>query len=152
MVRLGGLEPPTSGSTIRRSNQLSYNRTSNGRNEVQAALLPLTYGDIVHFARGFDPVLLISGGAAQNAKRSKTGASGNQVISPDCGQDAPATQQKSAMHQIGRMALGIRSFIIRLRSLNQATLTSSMAFSATDLAGLDTFSATFFAASCIDLA
>jgi hypothetical protein len=27
MVRLGGLEPPTSGSTIRRSNQLSYNRT-----------------------------------------------------------------------------------------------------------------------------
>ena len=28
VVRLGGLEPPTSGSTIRRSNQLSYNRTS----------------------------------------------------------------------------------------------------------------------------
>ena len=27
MVRLGGLEPPTSGSTIRRSNQLSYNGT-----------------------------------------------------------------------------------------------------------------------------
>src|SRR5580693_8217492 len=25
MVQLGGLEPPTSGSTIRRSNQLSYN-------------------------------------------------------------------------------------------------------------------------------
>ena len=25
MVRLGGIEPPTSGSTIRRSNQLSYN-------------------------------------------------------------------------------------------------------------------------------
>jgi hypothetical protein len=28
MVRLAGLEPATSGSTIRRSNQLSYNRTS----------------------------------------------------------------------------------------------------------------------------
>ena len=28
MVRLGGLEPPTSGATIRRSNLLSYNRTA----------------------------------------------------------------------------------------------------------------------------
>ena len=28
VVQLGGLEPPTSGSTIRRSNQLSYNCTS----------------------------------------------------------------------------------------------------------------------------
>lgn len=27
MVRLAGIEPATSGSTIRRSNQLSYNRT-----------------------------------------------------------------------------------------------------------------------------
>ena len=27
LVQLGGLEPPTSGSTIRRSNQLSYNCT-----------------------------------------------------------------------------------------------------------------------------
>jgi hypothetical protein len=31
MVRLAGVEPATSGSTIRRSNQLSYNRTSNWR-------------------------------------------------------------------------------------------------------------------------
>jgi hypothetical protein len=30
LVQLGGLEPPTSGSTIRRSNQLSYNCTSRG--------------------------------------------------------------------------------------------------------------------------
>ncbi len=30
MVQLGGLEPPTSGSTIRRSNQLSYNCTVTG--------------------------------------------------------------------------------------------------------------------------
>ena len=29
MVRLGGLEPPTSGATNLRSNQLSYNRTNN---------------------------------------------------------------------------------------------------------------------------
>ena len=28
VVQLGGFEPPTSGSTIRRSNQLSYNCTS----------------------------------------------------------------------------------------------------------------------------
>jgi hypothetical protein len=27
LVQLGGFEPPTSGSTIRRSNQLSYNCT-----------------------------------------------------------------------------------------------------------------------------
>ncbi len=31
MVQLGGFEPPTSGSTIRRSNQLSYNCTSSKR-------------------------------------------------------------------------------------------------------------------------
>ena len=30
MVRLAGIEPATSGSTIRRSNQLSYNRTQAG--------------------------------------------------------------------------------------------------------------------------
>ena len=43
MVQLGGFEPPTSGSTIRRSNQLSYNCTSGAaeimgrRGQMQAA-------------------------------------------------------------------------------------------------------------------
>ncbi len=32
MVRLAGIEPATSGSTIRRSNQLSYNRTGHAAN------------------------------------------------------------------------------------------------------------------------
>jgi hypothetical protein len=43
MVQLGGLEPPTSGSTIRRSNQLSYNCTrlaaSNGKARTRTGVL-----------------------------------------------------------------------------------------------------------------
>ena len=44
MVQLGGLEPPTSGSTIRRSNQLSYNCThglaANSSEPLSGALPP----------------------------------------------------------------------------------------------------------------
>lgn len=36
MVQLGGLEPPTSGSTIRRSNQLSYSCTCPTTSQLQA--------------------------------------------------------------------------------------------------------------------
>ena len=43
LVQLGGLEPPTSGSTIRRSNQLSYNCTrlaaSNGKARTRTGVL-----------------------------------------------------------------------------------------------------------------
>jgi hypothetical protein len=45
VVRLGGLEPPTSGSTIRRSNQLSYNRTSATQGKTLSAFWRLTYGE-----------------------------------------------------------------------------------------------------------
>ena len=37
LVQLGGFEPPTSGSTIRRSNQLSYNCTPVERRNLVAA-------------------------------------------------------------------------------------------------------------------
>src|SRR6185437_8036773 len=53
MVQLGGLEPPTSGSTIRRSNQLSYNCTSAFR---QPRPEPLT-GALPGGAFGCAPVL-----------------------------------------------------------------------------------------------
>lgn len=37
LVQLGGFEPPTSGSTIRRSNQLSYSCIRAGRRKTRVA-------------------------------------------------------------------------------------------------------------------
>src|SRR3954463_10879946 len=39
LVQLGGLEPPTSGSTDRRSNQLSYSCTGAGTRHARSAIL-----------------------------------------------------------------------------------------------------------------
>src|SRR6266704_2217320 len=41
MVQLGGFEPPTSGSTDRRSNHLSYSCTDLGRHKAQASIVSL---------------------------------------------------------------------------------------------------------------
>src|SRR6185312_10131963 len=62
MVQLGGLEPPTSGSTIRRSNQLSYNctRARSGRRGRKLGFSPLKIKPTSALAE-------ISGFAAKNA-------------------------------------------------------------------------------------
>jgi hypothetical protein len=53
MVPLAGIEPATSGSTIRRSNHLSYNGTLPERIETETHPPALSFGDASLRAYGF---------------------------------------------------------------------------------------------------